>query len=777
MASLSSITVSRAATSASVATAAIPATRVASRALSAVSVTATPLQSRTVRSQPTKVRNSSAVAPIPQSQTRQYATTQTPQKTYPKTFDKILIANRGEIACRVIRTARKMGIKTVAVYSEADANALHVQEADEAVLIGPAPTNQSYLVIDNIIRACKETGAQAVHPGYGFLSENSQFVKALDEAGVAFIGPNTSAMFAMGDKIQSKIIARQAGVSCIPGFDGVVKDAEHAVEIAREIGYPVMVKASAGGGGKGMRIAWNDEEAREAFRLSSSEAKSSFGDDRLLVEKFIEDPRHIEIQLIGDKHGNILYLPERECSIQRRNQKVIEEAPSTHIDPETRRKMGEQAVALAKNVGYYSAGTVEMLCDAHRNFYFLEMNTRLQVEHPITEQITGLDLVELMILAAAGHHIPIKQEDIKIIGWATESRVYAEDPVRFLPSIGRLNHYQEPKLPEGYEATGDIPPVVRCDSGIREGSEISMYYDPMICKLITHGKDRKESLELMEKALDSYVIKGVTHNIPLLREVVAEADYRAGKISTKYLPEKYPQGFRGHKLTTASTVELLAATGYAYARRDQRDRSWLEANVSKFHEETQSWVMYAVVGNKTMEKKSFKLAIERSGKEYKIIIDDKTEVVVDADWKLESSLINVRLQGGQDTGARSSYVVQYSEPLPVGFNMIHHGTLFNVNTYTPAQFTATQYMKEKPKLDTSRVVLAPMPGTVISLSVKPGDNVAEGSEIAIVEAMKMQNVLRAPRAGKIAKVNVSQGASVAADEILVEFEVTPAAKS
>ncbi|KXS11912.1 hypothetical protein M427DRAFT_35231 [Gonapodya prolifera JEL478] len=775
MSSVSSISVSRAAALSSAAAAvAIPAARTASRALSTVASQSqiAPRQARHV--QP-KSRQAAAVSALPRSiPKRQYATAAAPEKTYPKTFNKILIANRGEIACRVIRTARKMGIKTVAVYSEADASALHVQLADEAVLIGPAPTNQSYLVIENIVKACKQTGAEAVHPGYGFLSENSAFVKALDEAGVAFIGPNTSAMFAMGDKIQSKIIARKAGVSCIPGFDGVVSDAEHAVQISREIGYPVMVKASAGGGGKGMRIAWNDEEAREAFRLSSAEAKSSFGDDRLLVEKFIEDPRHIEIQLIGDQHGNVVYLPERECSIQRRNQKVIEEAPSVHIDPETRRKMGEQAVALAKNVGYYSAGTVEMLCDAHRNFYFLEMNTRLQVEHPITEQITQLDLVELMILVAAGHPLPIAQSDVKIHGWATESRVYAEDPVRFLPSIGRLNHYQEPKLPKEYEGTNAI---VRCDSGIREGSEISMYYDPMICKLITHGKDRKESLELMEKALDSYVIKGVTHNIPLLREVVAEADYREGKISTKYLPTKYPKGFLGHQLTPASTVELLATAGYVYARRDERDKSWIQTNVSKFHAPSQKWDIYVVVSNKNMEKESHKVSVEKLGKEYKVVINDETEVVVDADWTLESSLVSVRLQGSDKSGARDSFVVQYSEALPVGFSVIHHGTSFNLNTYSPAQFAATQFMKEKPKLDTSRVVLAPMPGTVVSLSVKPGDTVNEGSEIAIVEAMKMQNVLRAPRGGKIAKVNVSKGASVAADEILVEFEVTPAAKS
>ncbi|KAG0361340.1 hypothetical protein BGZ54_009140, partial [Gamsiella multidivaricata] len=434
---------------------------------------------------------------------------------YGKTFDKILIANRGEIACRVIRTAKKMGIKTVAIHSDADVNSLHVQLADEAVNVGPAPTSQSYLNIPNIIKAIKDTGAQAVHPGYGFLSENATFVKALDEVGVTFIGPSEDAMAAMGDKIQSKIIAKESKVNIIPGFNGVVRDVDHALEISNEIGYPVMLKASAGGGGKGMRIAWNDEEVLEGYKMAKTESMASFGDDRLLIEKFIDNPRHIEIQIISDKHGNTLYLPERECSIQRRNQKVIEEAPSTHIDEKTRKAMGEQAVMLAKHVKYSSAGTVEFL------------------------YITGMDLVEQMIRVAANQKLIPKQEDIKINGWAIESRVYAEDPEKYLPSIGRLSKYIEPKSTKGQNE-------VRCDSGIVEGSEISIYYDPMICKLCTHGATREEAIENMKHALDSYVIKGVTHNIPLLREVVSHDRFASGKYSTKFLAEEYPTGFKGH---------------------------------------------------------------------------------------------------------------------------------------------------------------------------------------------------------------------------------------
>ncbi|XP_039358553.1 propionyl-CoA carboxylase alpha chain, mitochondrial isoform X7 [Mauremys reevesii] len=490
-----------------------------------------------------------------------------------KTFEKLLIANRGEIACRVIKTCKKMGIKTVAIHSDVDSSAVHVKMADEAVCVGPAPTSKSYLNMDAIMEAIKKTRAQAVHPGYGFLSENKEFARRLASEGVTFIGPDTHAIQAMGDKIESKLLAKNAKVNTIPGFDGVVKDADEAVRIAREIGYPVMIKASAGGGGKGMRIAWDDEETREGFRFSSQEAASSFGDDRLLIEKFIDNPRHIEIQVLADKHDNALWLNERECSIQRRNQKVVEEAPSTFLDPETRRAMGEQAVALAKAVKYSSAGTVEFLVDTKKNFYFLEMNTRLQVEHPITECITGLDLVQEMIRVAKGYPLRHKQADIPINGWAVECRVYAEDPYKSfgLPSIGRLSQYQEPLHVSN----------VRVDSGIQEGSDISIYYDPMISKLITYGSDRAEALQRMEEALDNYVIRGVTHNIALLREVIIHPRFVQGDVSTKFLPDVYPDGFKGHKLTDLEKRELLAIATSLYMAEQLRSQQFLGSPRSK----------------------------------------------------------------------------------------------------------------------------------------------------------------------------------------------------
>ena len=480
------------------------------------------------------------------------------------TFGKVLIANRGEIACRVIRTCRKMGIKTVAVHSVADSMGLFVKMADEAINIGPAPARESYLVMEKILRACEETGAEAVHPGYGFLSENTVFVAELEKAGVKFIGPHSAAIADMGDKIASKRLATEAGVNGIPGYDGEVQDADHCVQLSREIGYPVMVKASAGGGGKGMRIAWNDDEAAMAFRLCSEEAASSFGDDRMLVEKFVDSPRHIEVQLVGDKHGNAIHLNERECSIQRRNQKVIEEAPSPFLDPATRAAMGEQAVQLAKAIGYDSAGTVEFLLDSKKNFYFLEMNTRLQVEHPITECITGVDLVHQMLRVAYGHPLKLKQEDIGIRGWAVENRVYAEDPTKNfgMPSIGRLFKYEEPK---------GIPGV-RCDSGIEEGSEISMFYDPMICKLTAYGGSREEAIATSINALDHYVIRGVTHNIPLLRDVLTEPVFNSGTFTTNYLLETYPEGFQGVQLTRADTVNLSSIAAVIYFKEADRAR-------------------------------------------------------------------------------------------------------------------------------------------------------------------------------------------------------------
>ncbi|CAI2166130.1 316_t:CDS:10 [Funneliformis geosporum] len=639
-----------------------------------------------------------------------------------KTFDKILIANRGEIACRVIRTAKKMGIKTVAIYSDADARGLHVAMADEAVNVGPPPSNQSYLNIPNIIKAIQETGAQAVHPGYGFLSENSHFVKSLDEIGISFIGPGEAAMASLGDKIQSKIIAKESGVNIIPGYNGVVKDTDHALEIAKSIGYPVMLKASAGGGGKGMRIAWNDQEVIEGFKLASQESLSSFGDDRLLVEKYIDNPRHIEIQLIADKFGNVLYLPERECSIQRRNQKVIEEAPSTHLDSITRKAMGEQAAALAKHVGYVSAGTVEFLVDTQRNFYFLEMNTRLQVEHPITEYITGMDLVEQMIRIAANQKLSMKQDDIKFHGWAVESRIYAEDPEKYLPSIGRLNKYREPvSMTDKNE--------VRCDSGVFEGSEISIYYDPLICKLSTYGETRDEAIQNMNKALDSYVIK-----------VIGSSRFQSGNISTKFLGEEYPKGFKGHALNKESLYELASVAALVHVKKDLRNWHWLDD----------------------------KSALLKNALSERIKTENYPNAIVKADWALESSLINSQFQIENDL--EKTITIQYIDPLPIGFRLQHLGTKFDITVHSQKQHELSQYMLEKPKQDLSKVILSPMPGSVISIEVNVGDIVNEGAELAVVEAMKMQNVLRASRVGKVKKIYVKPGDAVAADEIMIEFE-------
>ncbi|KAJ3191468.1 hypothetical protein HK101_007685 [Irineochytrium annulatum] len=677
-----------------------------------------------------------------------------------QTFDKILIANRGEIACRVIKTAKKMGIKTVAIYSDADANSLHVRLADEAVHVGPPPTSLSYLNIPNIIKAIKQTGAQAVHPGYGFLSENSQFVKALDEANVAFIGPSERSMFLMGDKIESKKIAEEAKVNTIPGYNGVIEDVEHAVKVAKDIGYPVMVKASAGGGGKGMRIAYDEKECREAFRLSKQEAKSSFGDDRMLVEKFIEEPRHIEIQLIGDKHGNTYYLPERECSIQRRNQKVIEEAPSVHIDMATRRAMGEQAVALAKKVGYFSAGTCEFLVDPQRNFYFLEMNTRLQVEHPITEYITGLDLVEQMIRVAANQKLAFNQDEIvKPKGWAFESRVYAEDPEKYLPSIGTLSRYIEP-VAQGNE--------IRCDSGIVEGSEISIYYDPLICKLCTYGETREDARHKMEEALDDYVIKGVTHNIPLLRNVISHPRFASGKISTKFLAEEYPTGFKGASLDATQRLQLVSMAALLHVRRDLRNRTWISgggAFAGGDHGRTvqpkvDRWDLRVRVGARGEAFAEVDVRRTQDG-ELKVMVDGK-EVEVDADWKLEAPIVKGTVDGQR-------VVVQYLDKLPTGYRLQYLGTKYKVSVLSPAQLEAIKYKREKPKLDLTSMILSPMPGSVVSVAVNEGDVVLEGAEMAVVEAMKMQNVIKAPRAGKVKKVLVKSGQSVAGEEIMIEL--------
>ncbi|KAJ2910037.1 hypothetical protein GGI21_001276 [Coemansia aciculifera] len=689
---------------------------------------------------------------------------------HPPTFDKILVANRGEIACRVMRTARKMGIRTVAVYSDADAEAVFVREADEAVRVGAAASTLSYLNIDAILEAVRVTGAQAVHPGYGFLSENSLFVKQLEAAGVAFIGPREHALAAMGDKIQSKIIARQAGVNTIPGFDGVVRDADHAVAIAEDIGYPVMLKASAGGGGKGMRVAHTAAEVREGFTLASDEAASSFGDRRLLVERFIEEPRHIEIQVLADGQGNVLWLPERECSIQRRNQKVVEEAPSTHLDETTRRQMGEQAVALARSVGYNSAGTVEFLVDKHRNFYFLEMNTRLQVEHPITELITGLDLVEEMIRSAAG--LPLtttKQSDVRMDGWAIEARVYAEDPDKFLPSIGTLSRYKEPTT----TTSSGKETVVRCDSGVAEGSEISVYYDPMISKLSAHGPTRTAAIAALSSALDRYLITGVTHNIPLLRDVVASPAFAAGRTSTSFLAEHYPHGFKGHRLDKTSAPQLAAAVAALQLvrhARDTGDKSLTKADYAL--------LLPQLLDDGSVVKLDAQVSLESVSAVNLCGTNDfvatvscldqpKTTVKLSVKWDVDQPFADIVYHQGRNDNESTS--VLFLAPLPLGMRVQFRGTKFDIDVLSHDQRELLRLMKEKEKLDTSRLVLAPMPGTIVSVAVKVGDTVAEGTQVAVVEAMKMQNVLRAPRAGVVKAVNVVPGANVAGDDILVEL--------
>ena len=667
-------------------------------------------------------------------------------------FKKILIANRGEIACRVIRTARDMGIATVAVYSDADRDALHVKMADEAIHIGPPPANQSYIVIPKIMDAIRQSGAEAVHPGYGFLSERAEFAEALEAEGVAFIGPPVGAIQAMGDKITSKKLAAEAGVSTVPGYMGLIGDADEAVKIASEIGYPVMIKASAGGGGKGMRIAWNDTETREGFQSSKNEAKSSFGDDRIFIEKFVTSPRHIEIQVLGDKHGNCIYLGERECSIQRRNQKVIEEAPSPFLDEKTRAAMGEQAVALAKAVDYCSAGTVEFIVDADRNFYFLEMNTRLQVEHPVTELITGIDLVEQMIRVADGEKLSIAQGDVKLDGWAIESRLYAEDPYRnFLPSIGRLTRYAPP--PQGKQENGV---TVRNDTGVYEGGEISMFYDPMIAKLCTHAPDRSQAIAAMAEALDEFEVEGIGHNLPFLSAVMEHSRFQKGRLTTGFIAEEWPDGFSGVRLskkTCEALASVAAACNFVYQQRATRISGVLEHHrrvVSK------DWMV-------TLDGHEFPLAIQREGEALQITHVGAKPVVVDlGGWRPGSNLIRARI-------GRSAFTVKI-ERKAQGFRLRYRGADYRVFCRTPREAELARLMPEKKAADTSKMLLCPMPGLVVSINVAEGDEVQEGQPLATVEAMKMENILRAERKTKVTKINAKPGESLAVDDVIMEFE-------
>ncbi len=666
-------------------------------------------------------------------------------------FKKILIANRGEIACRVMKTARRMGIRTVAIYSDADCKSLHVEMADEAVRVGPPAAAQSYLVIENVLAACKRTGAEAVHPGYGFLSERAAFAEALKKAGIVFIGPNVHAIEAMGDKIESKKFAAAAKVSTVPGFLGVIEDDKHAKKIAAEIGYPVMIKASAGGGGKGMRIAANEGEVTEGFTRAKSEAKSSFGDDRVFIEKFIVNPRHIEIQVLGDKHGNVIHLNERECSIQRRNQKVIEEAPSPLLDDATREKMGSQAVALAKAVNYDSAGTVEFVAGQDKSFYFLEMNTRLQVEHPVTELITGIDLVEQMIRVAAGEKLAIKQGDVKRDGWAVESRIYAEDPYRgFLPSIGRLKRYRAPKESNQGEA------VVRVDTGVKEGGEISIFYDPMIAKLVTHAPSRMKAIEAMGEALDDFAVEGVEHNIPFLAALMQHPRWREGKLSTGFIAEEYPNGFHGAAPSTDIARRLAGVASAIEFVMDERKHKISGRLIGRDFQTDKNRMV-------RIGETEIRLEVMRQGDAVAVRFEgDKKIHVLQSRWMPGQPV----WQGLYD-GAGIAVQVKM---LPNGFQLSHQGVREKVFSYTEREAALARLMPVKTAANSGKSVLCPMPGLVLSIAVKPGQELKAGETVAIVEAMKMENVLRAERDGTVKTVKVKQGDSVAVDAVIMEFE-------
>ncbi len=665
-------------------------------------------------------------------------------------FNKILIANRGEIACRVIKTARRMSIRTVAVYSDADRDALHVEMADEAVHIGPAPAASSYLVIDRIIEACKQTGAEAVHPGYGFLSEREAFAVALRDAGIVFIGPNPHAMAAMGDKIESKKAAAAAGVSTVPGYLGVIEDVAHATRIADEIGYPVMLKASAGGGGKGMRIAWSASEVKEGFERSKSEAKSSFGDDRMFVEKFIVNPRHIEIQVLGDKHGNIIHLGERECSVQRRNQKVIEEAPSPLLDEATRRKMGEQAVALAKAVNYDSAGTVEFVAGQDRSFFFLEMNTRLQVEHPVTEMITGVDLVEEMIRVAHGERLRLAQGDVKLNGWAVESRIYAEDPTRnFLPSTGRLVTYRPPA--EGQDGAA----IVRNDTGVFEGGEISIHYDPMIAKLVTWAPTRLDAIDAQGRALDAFAIDGIRHNIPFLATMMGQGRWRSGEISTGYITEEFPDGFVLAP-PVGEAARHMAAVAFAIDHvQNLRKRA--------ISDQMEGWRTVSFEENRVVMvgEARFEAHVGGALDLISVTFAGETALHIISEWR-----------PGQPVWRGSvgaSIIAMQVRTIANGVTLAHAGAQAALKVHTHREAELSAMMPAKIAADTGKLLLCPMPGLVKAIAVIIGQEVKAGEMLCIVEAMKMENVLRAEKDAVVSKLNAKEGDSLAVDAVIMEF--------
>lgn len=660
-------------------------------------------------------------------------------------FKKILIANRGEIACRVIKTARKMGIQTVAVYSDADADALHVQMADEAVHIGPPAAAESYLIADKILEAAKQTGAEAIHPGYGFLSERASFVEAVQAAGITFIGPDPRAIEAMGDKITSKKLAAEAGVSTVPGHMDIIADADEAVRIAGKIGYPVMLKASAGGGGKGMRIAWNDEEAHEGYLSAQNEARTSFADDRVFIEKFVEEPRHIEIQVLGDKHGNVIYLGERECSIQRRHQKVVEEAPSPFLDEATRKAMGEESVALSKAVDYCSAGTVEFIVDKNRNFYFLEMNTRLQVEHPVTEEVTGVDLVEQMLRVAAGEELSMKQEDVTLTGWAMESRVYAEDPFRgFLPSIGRLTRYSPPEERNG----------VRVDTGVYEGAEISMFYDPMIAKLISTGETRAEAIRLQRRALDEYYIRGIAHNIPFLAALMAHERFQAGDMTTNFIAEEYPDGFEGGALSADVKEAMIVAATFINAVEQSR-ATQLKGQISEPQgPQGRPWAV-SIDGEAIQ---TFIIPLEDHAD---VAVGSKT-IEIRANWMPGQPVFYAKI-------GETDFAMELDR-LPLGWRLTCDGVSKDVFVQTPRGAELLALMPEKVAPDTSKFLLCPMPGLVVSVAVEVGQEVKAGQPLAVVEAMKMENILRAEKDAVVKSVEAAAGDSLAVDAVILEFE-------
>ena len=684
-------------------------------------------------------------------------------------FTKILIANRGEIACRVILTARKMGIKTVAVYSDADRDARHVMLADEAVHIGPAPSRESYLQADKIIAAAKQTGAQAIHPGYGFLSENAEFSRRVEEEGIVFIGPKHYSIAAMGDKIESKKLAGAAGVNCIPGVNDAIETPERAVDIAKGIGYPVMIKASAGGGGKGLRVAFNDKEAFEGFTSCRNEARNSFGDDRVFIEKFVEEPRHIEIQLIGDSLGNVLYLNERECSIQRRHQKVIEEAPSPFISDATRKAMGEQAVALAKAVRYQSAGTVEFVVGRDQSFYFLEMNTRLQVEHPVTECITGLDLVELMIRVAAGEALPLTQAEVKRDGWAIECRINAEDPFRsFLPSTGRLVRFQPPRETMFASDTTQLQGV-RVDTGVQDGGEIPMFYDSMIAKLIVHGKDRADAIAKMREALNGFVIRGISSNIPFQAALLAHPKFVAGDFNTGFIAENYGKGFSAGDVPHADGHFLVALA--AYVQRRLLGRAAGISGQLPGHGLTvgEAFVVVSLGagGQNTMSPVLITDFQAKSGSSAIRVDADSYEIC--SNWHLGGVRIRGTVNGKPFSAQVERGGLGAVGKNPLAIRVIHNGGQLDALVLTPRAAELYALMPHKAPPDMSRYVLSPMPGLLVEVAVQPGQKVQAGERVAVIEAMKMENVLFAAADGVVGKVLASKGESLAVDQPIVEF--------